>query len=183
MTRIVKRKKRRNSIEPKYDKKINNLIENKNNNQDDYAVHSRETVVIDEVVSLLEGDVKQNKLNDHPHNPNPKSRYKPKPKPKPKYKPKHNNNQQPHSTDVKHRRFSLEENAKKVKRKLKKEKKKMEKEEKKRKQAQKVIEKLKELKETKKKAKWEARKGQIKKACKLGLSIGLIAVEIVLLCL
>lgn len=174
MTRIVKRKKRRNSIEPKYDKKINNLMENKNNNQDDYAVHSRETVVIDEVVSLLEGDVKQNKLNDHPHNPKPKPKHKPKPKPK----PKHNNNQQPHSTDVKHRRFSIEE-----KHKIKKEKKKMEKQEKKRKQAQKVIEKLKELKETKKKAKWEARKGQIKKACRLGFSIGLIAVEIVLLCL
>lgn len=178
MTRIVKRKKRRNSIEPKYEKKINNLMDNKNNNQDNYAVHSRDTVVMDEVVSLLEDSVKQNKLNDHPHNSKPKHH-----KHKHKHKPKHNNNQQPYSTNVKHRRLSIEENAKKVKHKIKKEKKKMEKQEKKRKQAQKVIEKLKELKETKKKAKWEARKGQIKKACKLGLSIGLITVEIVLLCL
>lgn len=163
MTRIVRRKKRRNSIEPKYDKTINNLMKNKNNNQDDYDVHSRETVVMDDVLSLLDGDVKQNNLNDHIH--------------------KHKNNKKPHSTDVKHRRVSVEKNAKKVKHKIKKEKKKIEKKEKKRKQAQKVIEKLKELKETKKKAKWEARKGQIKKACKLGFSIGLIAVEIALLCL
>lgn len=129
MTRIVRRKKRRNSIEPKYDKTINNLIENSNANV------------------------------------------------------KHKQDQHSNSTNVKQRRLSVEENAKKVKHKIKKEKRKIKKREKKRKQAQKVIEKLKELKETKKKAKWEARKGQIKKACKLGFSIGLIAVEIALLCL
>lgn len=169
MTKIVKRKKR-NSIEPIYEKKRINLMGNKNTNQEGNKIVSRETVAMDDVVSLLESDVKQNKLNEHKHKHH-------------KHKHKYKNNQQPHSTNVKHRRLSVEENAKKMKHKIKKEKKKMEKQEKKRKQAQKVIEKLKELKETKNKAKWEARKGQIKKACKLGLSIGLIAVEIVLLCL
>lgn len=129
MTRIMKIKKRRNSIEPEYKKKLNNLIENSNANV------------------------------------------------------KHKQDQHSNSTNVKQRRLSVEENAKKVKHKIKKEKKKIKKREKNKKQARKVIEKLKELKETKKKAKWEARKGQIKKACKLGISIGLIAIEIALLCI